>query len=152
MLPCQLCLDDGGDDGDRGDGGDLDDGGDGDLDDRGGDLDEGDRVEDDKKVDKENYLHCALRCGWRGGKPQSADRLSYCSLAGSTFRLLELLYFVWSRLSSSFERGVSRVDLHICHIYCVCVSLLIVIIINFELPQTCKKVKSSCSAISIKTK
>ena len=51
-------------------------------------------VEDDKKVDEDSYLHCALRCGWLGGKPQSADRLSYCSLAGSTFRL-ELIYFVY---------------------------------------------------------
>ena len=74
------------------DGGDRDDHGDGDGGDR--DLDDGDRVEDDKKVDEVNYLHCALRCGWLGGKPQSADRLSYCSLAGSTFRL-ELIYFVY---------------------------------------------------------
>lgn len=62
-------------------------------------------VEDDKKVDEVNYLHCALRCGWLGGKPQSADRLSYCSLAGSTFNYKSwYTYFVWSRLSSSFDR------------------------------------------------
>ena len=58
------------------------------------DLNDGVRVEDDKKVVEDIYLHCALRCGWLGGKPQSVDRLSYCSLAGSTFRL-ELIYFVY---------------------------------------------------------
>ena len=31
---------------------------------------DGDRVENDNEVDEDSHLHCAPRCGWRGGKPQ----------------------------------------------------------------------------------